>query len=230
MSSSTKRSRSSEEKSGEILEINLNVGGTLFTTSLSTLTRFPETMLGAMFSGRHELHKNAAGAYFIDRDGRHFHEILNFLRAPAAFDQNEMSKRTKIELAKELEYYGLTELVASALAARVAEAPVQPTPPVQMIDNSGGKVMVTRETNGVWMVTYTKSGTTVTRKEPIFNVCRSCLYGHYYLHENDYRRGIPNFGFGRELSELHPMVAQGFFSCVGTGENQKIDLKCKICK
>jgi hypothetical protein len=35
-----------------------------------------------MFSGRHELKKNEAGAHFIDRDGTHFNQILNFLRAP----------------------------------------------------------------------------------------------------------------------------------------------------
>ena len=62
--------------------IKLDIGGQLFTTTLTTLTRFPETMLGAMFSGRHALTKNEAGAHFIDRDGRHFHEILNFLRSP----------------------------------------------------------------------------------------------------------------------------------------------------
>ena len=222
-------SRSSEEeaKNGQFdEEINLNVGGTLYTTSLSTLTRFPDTMIGAMFSGRHELHKNAAGAYFIDRDGLHFREILNFLRAPAAYDQDEMSKRDRKELAKELDYYGLTEIVSAALAARVAEAPAQPVPPVQMISNAKEKVMVSQGPDGVWEVTWTYEGG--PRTEPI-HVCRSCLYGHYYFRDNDYGRGIPNFAIGRELSDRQPMVIKGYFSCVGIGENQKIDLKCKIC-
>ena len=137
--SSSKRSRSSEEESGEVdEEINLNVGGTLFTTSLATLTRFPNTMFGAMFSSRHELQKNVAGVYFIDRDGRHFHEILNFLRGPAAYDQNGLSKRGQAELAKELDYYGLTELVASELTGRVAEMPVK------MMAHRGQEVTVSR--------------------------------------------------------------------------------------
>ena len=48
-------------------KINLDVGGHTFVTTLTTLTRFPETLLGAMFSGRHALTKNEAGAHFIDR-------------------------------------------------------------------------------------------------------------------------------------------------------------------
>ena len=52
--------------------IKLDIGGHSFTTTLTTLTRFPDTMLGAMFSGRHALAKNEAGAHFIDRDGTHF--------------------------------------------------------------------------------------------------------------------------------------------------------------
>ena len=32
--------------------VDLNVGGMRFTTSLDTLKKYPESMLGAMFSGR----------------------------------------------------------------------------------------------------------------------------------------------------------------------------------
>jgi hypothetical protein len=60
-------------------EIKLDIGGYCFTTTLTTLTQFPDTMTGVLFSGRHSLMKNDAGAYFIDRDGRDFHHILNFL-------------------------------------------------------------------------------------------------------------------------------------------------------
>ena len=37
-------------------------------------------MLGAMFSGRHTLNQEPDGSYFIDRDGTHFADILNYLR------------------------------------------------------------------------------------------------------------------------------------------------------
>lgn len=52
--------------------ISLNVGGTFFTTRLSTLRRYEDTMLAAMFSGRHHIPRDAEGRFFIDRDGAYF--------------------------------------------------------------------------------------------------------------------------------------------------------------
>lgn len=52
--------------------VPLNIGGAHFTTRLSTLRRYEDTMLAAMFSGRHYIPTDAEGRYFIDRDGAHF--------------------------------------------------------------------------------------------------------------------------------------------------------------
>ncbi|XP_015223053.2 BTB/POZ domain-containing protein KCTD7 isoform X1 [Lepisosteus oculatus] len=52
--------------------VPLNVGGTYFTTRLSTLRRYDDTMLAAMFSGRHHIPRDAEGRFFIDRDGAYF--------------------------------------------------------------------------------------------------------------------------------------------------------------
>ena len=60
--------------------ISLNVGGYKFVTTLSTLTKDSNSMLAAMFSGRHHLDTDSEGRYFIDRDGSYFEHILNFLR------------------------------------------------------------------------------------------------------------------------------------------------------
>ena len=46
--------------------LDLNVGGVLYTVSRDTLLRLPNTMLEAMFSGRHQQQKHE-GRYFIDR-------------------------------------------------------------------------------------------------------------------------------------------------------------------
>ena len=63
--------------------IKLNVGGMKFETTLSTLARYPDSMLGTMFSGREgiEVPVDEDGYVFIDRDGTHFRVILNFLRS-----------------------------------------------------------------------------------------------------------------------------------------------------
>ena len=60
--------------------VKLNVGGHHFTTSLQTLTKDPNSMLAAMFSGKFEMKPAEDGAFFIDRDGTHFRFILNYLR------------------------------------------------------------------------------------------------------------------------------------------------------
>jgi len=61
--------------------IDLNVGGTKYSTTLSTLTKYPKSMLGAMFLGQipSQLDKNKN--YFIDRDGEIFRYILQYLRS-----------------------------------------------------------------------------------------------------------------------------------------------------
>lgn len=108
--------------------VTLNVGGLHFTTSLETLqgNRFgpaapgavgcgnvahgSTSMLSAMFSGRLPTRRDAEGRYFIDRDGRHFHHILNYLRDgkfPAALSLVE-----RLEVAREASFYGLEALSA----------------------------------------------------------------------------------------------------------------------
>jgi hypothetical protein len=67
-------------------------------------------MIGAMFSGRHDLKKNDAGAFFIDRDGLHFGHILNFLRSPEDYEHS-MDCNFEKELKKEANFYGLGDLM-----------------------------------------------------------------------------------------------------------------------
>ncbi|XP_050408781.1 BTB/POZ domain-containing protein KCTD7 [Patella vulgata] len=85
--------------------INLNVGGKVFATRLSTLTKYADSMLAVMFSGRHEVDKDAEGNYFIDRDGEYFGHILSFLRhedlPPAEVAENVM---------KDAMFYGIHPL------------------------------------------------------------------------------------------------------------------------
>lgn len=62
--------------------VDLNVGGTHYTTSLATLTRFPGTYFAARFSGRYDpsTEMDSSNRVFVDRDGLTFRYILNFLR------------------------------------------------------------------------------------------------------------------------------------------------------
>lgn len=91
-------------------QVLLNVGGKKYATTVDTLTqREPESMLGAMFSGRHTVSTDdVTGMIFIDRDGKHFRHILNWLRdgiIPTLQDSEYQ------ELLREAEYYQLLGLV-----------------------------------------------------------------------------------------------------------------------
>ncbi|CAG8754663.1 4850_t:CDS:2 [Dentiscutata erythropus] len=67
---------SSEER------IVLNVGGVKYETYRSTLTAYPNTLLGAMFHERNQelLRPTNGNEYFFDRNSRAFHYILEFYR------------------------------------------------------------------------------------------------------------------------------------------------------
>ena len=83
--------------------VKLNVGGHYFTTSRQTLTRDPNSMLAAMFSGKFEMKPHEDGTFFIDRDGTHFRFILNYLRT-GKLTLPDGATFLK-ELAEEAEFY-----------------------------------------------------------------------------------------------------------------------------
>ena len=89
--------------------ISLNVGGVRYTTSMSTLTRYPDSMLGRMFCGDLPSTKDKEGAYFIDGDGQLFRFVLNFLRRndlclPQDFKELDLLK-------KEADFYQIQPLI-----------------------------------------------------------------------------------------------------------------------
>ena len=90
--------------------IELNVGGVFYTTSLSTLVKEEESLLGQMFTGRssNPVIRDSKGKYFIDRDGVLFRYILDFLRnQKLVLPENFQEKR---RLQQEAEYFNLSSL------------------------------------------------------------------------------------------------------------------------
>mmetsp|Transcript_16308 Transcript_16308/g.16027 ORF Transcript_16308/g.16027 Transcript_16308/m.16027 type:complete len:180 (+) Transcript_16308:300-839(+) len=78
--------------------IELDIGGTQkIATARATLTKFPSSALGCMFSGKHKLKKHH-GRIFIDRDGGPFVSVITYLRTGKIPVFN-----SKIEEAKFLE-------------------------------------------------------------------------------------------------------------------------------
>ncbi|KAI8380393.1 hypothetical protein BD560DRAFT_432238 [Blakeslea trispora] len=92
-------------------KIKLNIGGTIFETSLSTLRRDTNSLLAIMFSGRHTVFAETDGSYFIDRDPSHFRLVLNYLRdariPPTLLQDTQLCQ----ELLQEAKYYGINGLI-----------------------------------------------------------------------------------------------------------------------
>ncbi|CAD7698494.1 unnamed protein product [Ostreobium quekettii] len=102
-----------QEVMNESEQVRLNVGGHEFTTTVTTLRNAPSpSLFNAMFSGRHSLKPDKNGCFFIDRDGRHFHDILNYLRDGSfSCPMENADFKYLLELKSEAEYYGLCGLV-----------------------------------------------------------------------------------------------------------------------
>ncbi|PAA50646.1 hypothetical protein BOX15_Mlig033325g2, partial [Macrostomum lignano] len=96
--------------------VPLNVGGVSYITRRSTLLKEPDSMLAAMFSGRHEMQRDRHGYYFIDTNGVYFGYILDYLRH-GKLPPNEAA----LPVYQEAGYFGLAGL-QEALAVTPAVA------------------------------------------------------------------------------------------------------------
>jgi len=83
--------------------IELDIGGThKIATARSTLTKFPSSALGCMFSGKHKLNKHK-GRAFIDRDGEAFLSVITYLRSGKIPVFN--TKAEEIKFLEEMEFW-----------------------------------------------------------------------------------------------------------------------------
>ncbi|XP_051920400.1 BTB/POZ domain-containing protein KCTD3 isoform X1 [Hippocampus zosterae] len=94
---------------GEIIQ--LNVGGTRFSTSRQTLMWIPDSFFSSLLSGRISTLRDETGAIFIDRDPMAFAPILNFLRTK----ELDLRGVNISVLRHEAEFYGITPLVRRLL-------------------------------------------------------------------------------------------------------------------
>ena len=109
-------------------KVNLNVGGQHFTTIVQTLTKDPDSMLGAMFSGRFPMKPSEDGTFFIDRDGTYFRYILNYLRDGSYLYQ----KGPPFQIEAEAEFYqiqGILEELEKPRPSKGADRGVNATKP-----------------------------------------------------------------------------------------------------
>jgi uncharacterized protein YjbI with pentapeptide repeats len=87
--------------------VTVNVGGTVYMTTLATLTRVEGSMLGAMAEALSD-----GEVLFIDRDGPSFRYVLNYLRDPFAKPLLPRDPTDRDQLAREADFYGIPGLLS----------------------------------------------------------------------------------------------------------------------
>ncbi|GCC20293.1 hypothetical protein chiPu_0018861 [Chiloscyllium punctatum] len=113
--------------------VKLNVGGALYYTTMQTLTK-QDTMLKAMFSGRMEVLTDSEGWILIDRCGKHFGAVLNYLR-DGAVPLPETNREIE-ELLAEAKYYLVQGLVEECQAALQQKETYEPFCKVPVITSN----------------------------------------------------------------------------------------------
>uniref|UniRef100_UPI00398EAC59 BTB/POZ domain-containing protein KCTD18-like n=1 Tax=Pristiophorus japonicus TaxID=55135 RepID=UPI00398EAC59 len=84
--------------------LRLNVGGCFYTARRNSLCRFKDSMLSAMFSGRFPLKLDESGACLIERDGKLFKYLLDYLHGELCIPEEA---RTRVALQEEADYFGI---------------------------------------------------------------------------------------------------------------------------
>ncbi|KAM8903509.1 BTB/POZ domain-containing protein KCTD14 isoform 2-T2 [Spinachia spinachia] len=85
--------------------VQLNVGGQMFSTSVSTLRKHPESKLAELLSRPPRARGDTQGRFFIDRDGTHFGAVLEYLRSDRLPAENIQ------EVHREAVYYNIQPLI-----------------------------------------------------------------------------------------------------------------------
>ena len=92
--------------------IKLDVGGQIFQTTISTLSKYPGSMLSAMFShtdaGLSPMPKTEAGHFFLDMNPNFFEIVLEWLRFGEIITDDPGLLKGTLSLAN---YFGLDKLL-----------------------------------------------------------------------------------------------------------------------
>ncbi|KAL0491120.1 F-box/WD repeat-containing protein, partial [Acrasis kona] len=88
--------------------VKLNIGGTIFATTIKTLTSQGNNFFSEMFD---EMDPGADGSYFIDRDANDFSIILSKLRGYDIQESiKEMNAKRRRQLIEDINYYSMNDI------------------------------------------------------------------------------------------------------------------------
>jgi len=91
--------------------VRLDVGSTLHLCHRDTLMKFPDSALAKCVGPEFDRRESELDFIVIDRDGKHFGAILNWMRNPNSLELTHWNLTALKELRGEADYYGLVELL-----------------------------------------------------------------------------------------------------------------------
>ncbi|XP_053213218.1 BTB/POZ domain-containing adapter for CUL3-mediated RhoA degradation protein 3-like [Panonychus citri] len=189
--------------------VKLNVGGFLFQTTMATLTKV-DCMFKGMFSEGFEAQKDPEGWILIDRDGKHFGKILEFLRnMEITLPDNVKEIR---ELLTEAIYYSIKAVVhdcESKLKRLKKGAQIVFTTSIENAPMAGSVFPFKPEVR----LTIIHPGTSSSRYsgQSIENLCKN-----YQLFDNLCLRSNGQIGLVKSVSKDQPICTWSFLGYNGS--------------
>ena len=108
--------------------VHIDVGGKAFTTTLETLTKYPNSKLAKMFSGKIPIVLDSLKQhYFVDRDGHLFRHVLNFLRNGSINVKKDPEEIN--DLLQEARFYEMEDLENKLMELLIATENIPKTEP-----------------------------------------------------------------------------------------------------
>lgn len=93
--------------------VRFDVGHYLYICHRNTLQKFENSALAKYIAPEFDKRKSGNDYVVIDRDGKHFGAILNFMRDQTSLDLSQWNDHDLTDLMREADYYCLSELVES---------------------------------------------------------------------------------------------------------------------
>lgn len=91
--------------------VRFDVGHYLAVCHKSTLLKYENSVLAKFVQPEFDRRNSGSDYITIDRDGKHFGSILNFMRDNTSLDLSQWSDQDLADLMREADFYCLTELV-----------------------------------------------------------------------------------------------------------------------